>query len=170
LGWWHVPRLTFDPKHGYGEAYFTYSYSTHIAEVAVDRLTGLVTVEKIWAAHDVGRAINPSGIEGQVEGGTAQGIGWALIEHFQMDGGRVVTSNLSTYLLPSCLDVAEVETIIVEEPDPNGPWGAKGIGEPAIIPTGAAIANAVSHALGVQIHELPITPERVLNALEESGR
>ena len=167
LGWWHVPKLTYDPTVGRGQAYFTYSYSTHIAEVLVDTLTGLVSVENIWAAHDIGKAINPAGIEGQVEGGTAQGIGWALTEHFQVDGnGKVVTSNLSTYLLPSCLDVAKVHTIIVEDPDPNGPWGAKGIGEPAIIPTGGAIANAVSDALGVQFLDLPITPEKVLAALE----
>ncbi len=170
LGWWHVPKLTYDPEHGYGEAYFTYSYATHIAQVRVDRLTGLVHVDKIWAAHDVGRAINPAGIEGQVEGGAAQGIGWALTEHFQVNDGRVTTTNLSTYLLPSCLDVAEVETIVVEDPDPLGPWGAKGIGEPAIIPTGAAIANAVSHALGVPVNTLPITPEMVLNVLEQGGR
>ncbi len=166
VGWWHVPKLKFDAEHGYGEAYFTYSYATHVAQVSVDRLTGLVHVEKIWAAHDIGRAINPAGIEGQVEGGTAQGIGWALTEHFQTEGGRVTTSNLSTYLLPSALDVAEVETIIVESPEPLGPWGAKGVGEPAIIPTGAAIANAVSHALGAQIRELPILPETVLDLLE----
>jgi len=166
LGWWHVPKLEFDPKRGYGQAYFTYSYSTHVAEVTVDKLTGLVHVDRIWAAHDIGQAINPAGIEGQVEGGTAQGIGWALTEDFKTENGHVTTSNLTTYLLPTAKDVAEVETIIVEAPEPLGPWGAKGVGEPAIIPTGAAIANAVSDALGVQIHHLPIRPEMVLDVLE----
>lgn len=166
LGWWHVRELEFDSKRGNGEAYFTYSFATHVAEVHVDRLTGLVYVDRIWAAHDVGRVINPAGVEGQVEGGTAQGIGWALTEKFHYRDGKVVTNNLSTYLLPTVLDVASVETDLVEEPEPEGPWGAKGIGEPAIIPTAAAIANAVSNAVGAQIKELPLTPENVLDLIE----
>lgn len=165
LGWWHVPKLDFDPETGFGEAYFTYSYATHVAQVKIDTLTGRVRVEKIWAAHDIGRAINPAGLEGQVEGGTLQGVGWALTEHFQLDDGEVTTLNFSTYLLPTAMDIPEVETIIIECPEPLGPWGAKGIGEPAIIPTAAAVANAVSDALGLQMNEIPLTPERVLEAL-----
>ncbi|MCH7733189.1 MAG: molybdopterin-dependent oxidoreductase, partial [Candidatus Marinimicrobia bacterium] len=166
LGWWHVPPLKYDPESGTGEAYFTYSYATQIAKVKVDILTGQVKVEKIWAAHDVGKAINPAGIEGQVEGGIAQGTGWALMEDFKIQDGVVITSNLSTYLLPTTMDVADVETIIIEDPEPQGPWGAKGIGEPTIIPTASAIANAVSHAIGVPMNELPMTPEKVLNAIQ----
>nr|MBC8402744.1 xanthine dehydrogenase family protein [Candidatus Neomarinimicrobiota bacterium] len=169
LGWWHVPPLKYDPKTGVGEAYYTYSYATHIALVKVDSLTGLVQVEKIWAAHDIGRAINPAGLEGQVEGGVAQGIGWALTEHFQTENGSVSTPNLSTYLVPTAADVSQVQTILVEDPEPLGPWGAKGIGEPAVIPTGAAIANAVSQAVGAPMDSLPMTPEIVLNALEQSS-
>lgn len=165
LGWWHVPKLDFNPETGQGEAYFTYSYATHVAQVRVDKLTGLVKVLKIWAAHDVGKAINPAGLEAQVEGGTMQGIGWALTEHFQYEGGKVTTSNMSTYLLPTAKDSTDVETIIVEDTEPEGPWGAKGIGEPAIIPTAAAIANAVSNALGKQINEIPIYPEKVLDMI-----
>ena len=165
IGWWHVPKLKFDPKTGFGEAYFTYSYAAQAAEVLVDTLTGQVKVIKIWAAHDVGQAINPAGIEGQVEGGAAQGYGWALTENFQTSLGKVLTDNLTTYLLPTMLDVPEVDTIIVEAAESTGPWGAKGIGEPAIIPTAAAIANAVSNAAGKQMNRLPITPEDVLNAL-----
>ena len=164
-GWWHVPALDYDPESGTGEAYFTYSYATHLARVKVDTLTGEVNVDKIWAAHDVGCAVNPAGIEGQIEGGTAQGIGWALTEDFKFDQGRALTSNLTTYLLPTARDAAEVIVAIVEEPEPAGPWGAKGIGEPAIIPTAAAVANAVSAALGIQIREIPITPERILDLL-----
>lgn len=167
-GWWHVPELNYDQEKGVGEAYFTYSYSTHIAKVRVDTLTGQVKVNKIWAAHDVGRAINPAGLEAQVEGGTAQGIGWALTENFRIENGKVITPNLSTYLLPTAMDVAEVETILIEDPEPEGPWGAKGIGEPAIIPTAAAIANAVTHAIGVQMNEIPMTLENVLNQLNRS--
>jgi len=164
-GWWHTPELTYDAKTGQGEAYFTYSYATHIAKVRVDKLTGLVNVEKIWAAHDVGKAVNPSGIEAQVEGGVAQGIGWAITEDFKYVNGKVLTDNLSTYLLPTALDISEVETIIVEDPEPQGPWGAKGIGEPAIIPTAAAIANAVSNAIGKPINDIPINPEKILQLL-----
>jgi len=164
-GWWHTPKLEYDADSGQGEAYFTYSYATHIAKVRVDKLTGLVKVEKVWAAHDVGKAINPSGIEAQVEGGVAQGIGWALTENFKYSDGKVVSDNLSTYLLPTAQDVSEVETIVVEDPEPLGPWGAKGIGEPAIIPTAAAIANAVSNAIGKQINEIPINPNKILELL-----
>ena len=165
-GWWHTPKLHYDAETGIGEAYFSYSFATHIAKVRVDTLTGQVFVDKIFAAHDVGKAINPSGIEGQVEGGSAQGIGWATTEDFKMNRGVVTTPNLSTYLLPTALDSAEVETIIVEKPEPEGPWGAKGIGEPSVIPTAGAIANAVSSALGIQMNEIPLTPERVLNAMD----
>ncbi len=165
-GWWHTPKLDFNAEIGQGEAYFTYSYATHIAKVRVEKLTGLVKVEKVWAAHDVGKAINPAGIEAQVEGGVAQGIGYALIENFKIHNGKVLTDNLSTYLLPTALDISEIETIIVESPEPLGPWGAKGIGEPAIIPTAAAIANAVSNAIGKQVNEIPISPENILELLK----
>jgi CO/xanthine dehydrogenase Mo-binding subunit len=165
VGWWHVPPLEYDPEIGLGEAYFTYSYATHIAKVRVDRLTGLIQVEKVWAAHDVGQVINPAGLEGQVEGGVVQSTGWALTEQYHMEGGRVITDNFSNYLMPTIRDVPEVVTIPVEAPEPLGPWGAKGIGEPATIPTAAAIANAVSHALGVPVNDLPITPEKVLHLL-----
>ncbi|MFQ6605521.1 MAG: xanthine dehydrogenase family protein molybdopterin-binding subunit [Fidelibacterota bacterium] len=167
-GWWHTPELEYDPETGLGEAYYAYSFATHIAKVRVDTLTGQIIVDKIVAAHDVGRAINPAGIAGQVEGGTAQGIGWAVTENLILDQGTVITPNLSTYLLPTAMDSADVETIIVEEMEPDGPWGAKGIGEPSIIPTAAAIANAVSSALGVQMNEIPLTPERVLTRLRKS--
>ncbi len=170
LGWWHVRELEYDPDNGIGEAYFTYSYATHIAKVMIDKLTGCVYVNDIYAAHDIGKAINPKGLEGQIEGGTTQGIGWALTENMQTEEGNVLTTNLSTYLLPTANDVPnDVHSIIVEDAEPEGPWGAKGIGEPAIIPTGAAIANAVSDALGVQINELPITPELVLKYISNQS-
>jgi len=165
LGWWHVPALKYDAVTGTGEAYFTYSYATHVAKVKVDTLTGLVKVEKIWASHDVGRAINPAGLEAQIEGGTAQGIGWALTEHFKTDLGKVLSDNLTTYLLPTALDVGDIESIFIEDPEPEGPWGAKGVGEPAIIPTAGAIANAVSNAIGRPINSIPILPEDVLEMM-----
>ncbi|MFQ6609861.1 MAG: xanthine dehydrogenase family protein molybdopterin-binding subunit, partial [Fidelibacterota bacterium] len=165
-GWWHVPQLIFDADKGRGEAYFTYSYATHLANVRVDKITGMVYVDKIRASHDVGRAINPAGIEGQVEGGISQGVGWALTENFRFTNGKVMTPNLATYLLPTAVDVPEVDTDIIENPEPKGPWGAKGVGEPAIIPTAAAIANAVSNAINRPINHLPITPEKILNLIE----
>ncbi len=169
IGWWHVPRLEYDPETGTGDAYFTYSYSAHAAAVQIDTLTGIVTVTDIRAAHDVGRVINPAGLEGQVEGGAAQGIGWALTENFKLERGHAETANLATYLIPTALDTPRIETIPVEEPNPDGPWGAKGVGEPAIIPTGAAIANAVSRAVGNQFNQLPITPESVLKSLSSGN-
>jgi CO/xanthine dehydrogenase Mo-binding subunit len=165
LGWWHVPELEYDAETGVGEAYFTYSYATHIAKVRIDTVTGLTKVEKIWASHDIGRAINPAGLEAQIEGGTAQGIGWALTENFKVELGKVLTDNLTTYLLPTAVDVGEIESILVEDPEPEGPWGAKGIGEPAIIPTAAAIANAVSNALGKPFNHIPVEPEQVLDMI-----
>jgi CO/xanthine dehydrogenase Mo-binding subunit len=167
-GWWHVPALDFDAQKGAGEAYFAYSFATHAARVAVDRLTGQVRLLKVWAAHDVGRAVNPAGIEAQVEGGVAQGMGWALTERFASAEGAILSDSLSRYSLPSSLETPAVETIIVEAPHPQGPLGAKSLGEPAIIPTAAAIANAVSRALGRRVDALPIDPEIVLQLLEES--
>lgn len=169
-GWWHVPPLTYDAKTGLGEAYFTYSYATQIAKVKVDTLTGKVWVEKFWAAHDVGKAINPAGLAGQVQGGVVQGAGWALLEDLRInDQGEILTRNLSTYLLPTAMDSINMETYWIEAPEPLGPWGAKGIGEPAIIPTAAAIANAVSNAIGRPMNAIPMTPERVLEAMTGEG-
>lgn len=169
-GWWHVPTLKYDASSGTGEAYFTYSYATHIAKVKVDTITGKVWVEKSWAAHDVGKVINPAGLAGQVQGGVAQGMGWALYENLAVNGmGEITTRNLSTYLLPTARDSIDIETFWIEANEPLGPWGAKGIGEPAIIPTGAAIANAVSCAIGKPLNFMPLTPERVLEALESTN-
>jgi len=164
-GWWHVPKLEYNADTGIGEAYFTYSYATHIAQVRVNKLTGQVHVDKVWAAHDVGKAINPAGIQGQVEGGVVQGIGYALTENFSIIDGLVQSDNLSTYLLPTAMDICDIEIIIIEDPEPLGPWGAKGVGEPAIIPTAVAITNAVSDAIGKPINEIPILPERILELI-----
>ena len=168
-GWWHVPTLDFDMKSGRGEAYFAYSFATQAARVAVDRLSGHVRVLRVWAAHDVGKAVNPAGVEAQVEGGVAQGIGWALTERFARKDGHILSRNLSTYQIPTAIEVPEIETIIVEAPHSLGPFGAKSLGEPVIIPTAAAIAAAVSDAIGAQITEIPILPEHVLELIEKGG-
>src|SRR4029077_16466468 len=128
-----------------------------MATVEVDIGLGTVKVLRIVAAHDVGKAINPTLVEGQIQGGIAQGLGLALMEEYLP--GR--TENLHDYLIPTIGDVPEIECILIEDLDPLGPYGAKGIGEPALIPTAPAILNAIHHATGVRIRRVPATPDRV---------
>ena len=127
---------------------------------------GQVEVERIVAAVDIGKAIHPQNIEGQSEGGTAMGLGMALMEDQIIEKGITKNPNLSNYLVPTSLDMPEIETIIVESKDAVGPYGAKGIGEPAMIPTAPAIINAIEDAIGVRIKELPATPEKILKAVK----
>jgi CO/xanthine dehydrogenase Mo-binding subunit len=121
------------------------------------------------AAHDVGKAINPKLVEAQIEGGSVMGVGYALLEEVNVSHGKIGNPNFDAYLLPTALDTPEIYSFIVEDIEPSGPFGAKGVGEPALIPTAAAIANAVYDAIGVRIYSLPITPERVLQALAEKA-
>ena len=164
-------RGVFDPpttpldENGQGIPYATYGFAAQIASVEVDPELGTVALRRIVAAHDVGAAVNPALVEGQIEGGIAQGIGLALMEEYVP--GR--TENLHDYLFPSIGDVPEIECLLVEDPEPLGPYGAKGIGEPALIPTAPAILNAVHHATGVRLRRLPILPHRVRAALEVEG-
>lgn len=154
-----------DPVDGSGTPWQAYVFGCQVAEVEVDTVTGEVQVLGIWAAHDVGRAVNPRGVEGQIEGGIVQALGQALMEDYQMDQGRTTTPGFAKYILPTALDVPHVTSIIVEDPDPIGPLGVKGIGEPAMVPTVPAIMNAIYDAIGVRITSLPATPERILDAL-----
>jgi CO/xanthine dehydrogenase Mo-binding subunit len=160
-------EATFDPptsplnENGQGVPYAVFGFGAHLAEVAVDTELGTVQVRKITAAHDVGRAINPTLIEGQIEGGAAQGLGHALMEEFFPGKGE----NLHDYLIPSAGDMPEVESILIEDPSPVGPFGAKGIGEQAVIPTAPAILNAIHDAIGVRIHRVPATPDRIRAAI-----
>ena len=164
-------RGAFDPptgpldENGQGVPYATYGFAAQIASVEVDLELGTVALRRIVAAHDVGAAVNPALVEGQIEGGIAQGIGLALMEEYVP--GR--TENLHDYLFPSIGDVPEIECLLVEDPEPLGPYGAKGIGEPALIPTAPAILNAVHHATGLRLRRLPILPHRVREALEAGG-
>ena len=154
---------TFDPPttvldaDGQGKPYATYAFGAQVAEVAVDMDLGTVQVLRIVAAHDVGRAINPMLVEGQVEGGILQGLGMALMEEFVP--GR--TFGLHDYLMPSIGEMPAMETILIEDAEPLGPFGAKGVGEPALIPTAAAILNAIRDATGVTVHQVPATPSRL---------
>jgi len=154
-----------DAETGQGRVHPDYTYGAHAVEVAVDTETGEVTVLKSAGAHDVGFAINPDAVEGQIEGGAAQGQGYALSEEMIYREGRLATPSLSEYLIPTAMDVPEVCSIILESRSGLGPFGAKGIGEPALTPVAPAIANAVADAIGVRVHELPITAEKVLRAL-----
>jgi len=163
---------TFDPpvtpldENGQGNPYAVYGFGAHMAEIEVDIELGTVRVLKVTAAHDVGKAINPTLIEGQIEGGVAQGLGMALMEEFFPGKGE----NLHDYLIPSAGDVPEVESILIEEPSSIGPFGAKGIGEQAVIPTAPAILNAIYDAAGVRIRKVPATPDRVRAAILEKAR
>lgn len=150
------------------EAYAYNTFGAQFADVEVDTLTGNVRVVKLVAAHDVGRVINPKTLNNQIHGGVMQGIGFALTEYRVMDEytGKTLTTNLHTYKLPTIMDAPEIVPIIVSDTDPKvNIIGAKGVGEPPMIPTAGAIANAVYNAIGVRIREIPITPDKVLNAL-----
>jgi CO/xanthine dehydrogenase Mo-binding subunit/aerobic-type carbon monoxide dehydrogenase small subunit (CoxS/CutS family) len=158
---------TFDPTttplddNGQGVPYASYAFAAQLAIVEVDLGLGTVKVLRVVAAHDVGKAINPTQVEGQIHGGVAQGIGLALMEEY-IPG---CTENLHDYLIPTIGDVPEIECRLIEDGDPLGPYGAKGIGEPALIPTAPAILNAVYAATGVRLRHVPATPDRVRAAL-----
>ena len=142
------------------------AFSAHVAKVAVDAETGEVRVLDYVAAQDVGRAINPAEVEGQIHGGVVQGIGWALLEGMTYDeSGQPLTSTLMDYALPHGRDVPPITSLLVEVPSELGPFGAKGVGEPPVVPVAAAIANAIEDAVGARVTELPMTPERVFAAL-----
>jgi len=154
-----------DPVDGSGSPWQAYVFGTQVAEVEVDTVTGEVQVLGIWASHDVGCAINPRGVEGQIEGGVVQGLGQALMEDYQLENGHTKTHGFAKYILPTSLDIPQINTVIVEDPDPKSPLGAKGIGEPALVPTAPAIMNAIYDAIGVRMTSLPATPEKILAAL-----
>jgi CO/xanthine dehydrogenase Mo-binding subunit/aerobic-type carbon monoxide dehydrogenase small subunit (CoxS/CutS family) len=166
-GYVMASETTFDPptspldENGQGSPYAVYGFGAHLAELTVDLMLGTVHVSKITAAHDVGRAINPTLIEGQIEGGIAQGIGLALMEEYV--SGR--SDNLHDYLIPTVGDAPVIESILIEEPASVGPFGAKGIGEQALIPTAPAILNAICDAIGTRVYSVPATPQRILAAL-----
>lgn len=162
-----APRTTqFDKETGYSTPNFAYAFAAQAAEVEVDTETGHVHVIRFVSADDVGQAINPALVEGQVEGAVVQAQGYAILEDFKTKDGRVLTDQLSTYLIPTIWDIPEkVETVMVEVPDPNGPWGARGLGELPFLPVAPVIGAAIHDATGAWVDEFPFTPERVLRAL-----
>jgi CO/xanthine dehydrogenase Mo-binding subunit len=169
-GWFRSEPREFDEATGIGAPYASYAMACHVADVAVDPDLGLVTVEHVAAAHDVGRVLHQTAAQGQIEGGVVQAMGWALTEELKLDRGRLLNPGFSDYLIPTADDAPKVTVAFLEDAPGRGPFGAKGIGEPAFIPTAAAIRNAVSRAIEVEINHLPITPPIIVRALGNRHR
>ncbi|MEJ2717267.1 MAG: xanthine dehydrogenase family protein molybdopterin-binding subunit [Deltaproteobacteria bacterium] len=168
-GWWAPPASSLDPETGQGVPYFVYTYSTHMAQVVVDVETGEVDIEHYVAAFDVGKAINPRALEGQIEGGVAMGLGYALMEEVVLKEGVIQNTNLQDYSIPTALDVPDIRPVILEVANELGPYGAKGIGEMPNIPATPAILNAIANACGGRVRSLPADPEKIFWAIREAG-
>ena len=165
---YNPPTVPMDPETGQGKPFNTYVYATQIADVEVDDETGEVEVKRMVAVHDCGTPINPMLVEGQIEGGISMGVGFALQEEILFtDDGTQINPNLTNYIMPTSLDMPEIEVELVDNYDPTGPFGAKGAGEPTAVPTAAAIMNAIYDAVGVRITSLPATAEKVFGAMQE---
>ena len=164
-GYFDPDTVPLAPDTGQGIPYGTYAFACQLVQVAVDVLTGEVKVEKVVAAHDVGKAIHPENVIGQICGGVAMGIGFGLMEEFHPGS----TLSMKDYHIPTCADMPEIVPIIIESPEPSGPFGAKGVGEPALIPTAPAILNGIADALGERVFTLPANLERVLAASKRGG-
>jgi CO/xanthine dehydrogenase Mo-binding subunit len=163
------PKTTaLDPETGRGEPNFTYGYVAQAVEVEVDIETGHIHLTKVVSTHDVGKAVNPELIVGQIEGGVVQAHGYAIMEHLQSVNGRIINPYLSTYLIPTVLDVpTEVKSVILECADPLGPWGIRGMAEMPMLTLAPAIAAAVYDATGVWLDSLPMIPDRVVATLRQ---
>jgi CO/xanthine dehydrogenase Mo-binding subunit len=164
-GYFDPETVPLDPETGQGIPYTTYAFAGQLVLLTVDILTGEVSIDKVFAAHDVGKAIHPENVKGQICGGVAMGIGFALMEEFTP--GQTIS--MKDYHIPTCADVPKIVPIIVESSEPTGPYGAKGVGEPALIPTAPAILNALADALGQRIYDLPANLERVLETVIKAG-
>lgn len=165
-----TPTTPLEPETGKSMPNITYGYVAEAAELVVDVETGHIYVERVVCANDVGKAINPNLIEGQIEGAVVQAHGYAISENLRSEGGHIMNPRLSTYLIPGVLDIpAKVESVIIEVPDPQGPWGARGMAEMPFIPYAPAIVAALYEATGVWFDEFPLTPERVATTLREKG-
>jgi CO/xanthine dehydrogenase Mo-binding subunit len=161
------PETTaLDPKTSQGNPYATYAFATQAALVAVDMETAEVEVLSIVASHDVGKAVNPLNVTGQIEGGVSMGLGYALSEEVVVQRGGIRNPQFTDYIVPSAMDVPEIVSLIVESEEPTGPFGAKGVGEPALLPTAPAIMNAVAAATGIRVTQIPITPGTLLNLMK----
>ena len=162
FGWYKSPSTTWNEEDGQGDAYFTFVYAANLAEVEVDTVTGKVKVTKFISSHDLGRTLNLNGASGQIYGGVAMGLGYALLEEYGEEDGIPTLENFDEYLIPTACDIPDMSIIFVENPDAVGPFGAKSLGEPACEIAAPAIVNAVANATGMRIRNLPLTLERVL--------
>ena len=170
LSTWRAQAGSFDPRTGQGDTFPDYTYGTHAADVEVDVETGQVTVLRYAACHDVGRAINPMRVQGQIQGGAMQGLGYALTEDMAIEDGYVQAALFANYLIPNAQDFPDVLVDIVESGEGKGPLGARGIGEPPIGNVAATIASAIQDAIGVRPARLPMTPERILALMDQRVR
>lgn len=159
-----------DEETGRGAPYWPYTFSVYGIEVEVDTITGIVEITRAVCAQDVGRAINPRLIEGQIDGGFAMGLGYAIFEDLNLRKGQIKNDRFSNYLIPTSMDIPELEKILIEDPESTGPFGAKGIGEPVMLGVAPAVLNAIYNAIGVRIKEIPVTPEILLKAIKENVR
>lgn len=160
--------VEMDSETGQGAPYFPYTYNACVVILEVDTNTGIIEVLEASFAQDVGRAINPNLIEGQMDGGFAMALGYTLFEDLNLEKGIVKNNKFSKYLIPTAMDMIDVEKIIIEDLESTAPYGAKGIGEPVMIPIAPAILNAIYDAIGIRITELPVTPERLFKTMESN--
>ncbi len=170
VGTWYPPQPTFRSEDGQGSPYHAYAFGAQAVEVEVDTETGEINVARSVFACDVGKAINPAIVEGQMEGGVAQAIGWGVMEENLMSSGVMLNTAFHNYMVPTAKDIPDLESIIVEHPNELGPFGAKGIGEPPIIAAAPAIRNAVYDALGIKINSIPLTAAKVLKAIQQNAK
>ena len=169
----HYPPITtpFDEETGYATPNFCYAYTAEAVEAEVDTETGEVSLIRVISVNDVGRAINPRMVTGQIEGAVVQAQGYALMENFIMRNGKVLTDSLSTYLIPTIFDIPQkIDAVILELPDPLSPLGARGVGEPPFLPLAPAVVAAIHDAIGIWIDRIPATAESIATALAKQGR
>ena len=159
-----------EDETGQGAPYWPYTFSVYGVEVEVDTETGLVEVTKAICAQDVGRAINPKLVEGQIDGGFAMGLGYALHEDLNLNKGEIRHNRFSNYIIPTAMDMPDIEKILVEDPEITAPYGAKGVGEPVMVAATPAILNAIYNAVGVRMTEIPVTPDKLLKAINENEK
>lgn len=169
-GFYDPPTVLPDPKTKYGNISPVYPFACHIAEVEVDPDTGQVDIVNFTAAHDSGRVINPMAIEGQIHGGVLQGLGWVLMENMVTENGKITNPDFLDYLIPTMSDAPTIKPILIESVDPNGPYGAKGIGEPSLNPVMSAVTNAIYNATGIRVKELPVSAEKILAELKKQEK
>jgi CO/xanthine dehydrogenase Mo-binding subunit len=159
--WRHRPTYRVDPETGQGFAHVQYAFAAHRAVVDVDTELGLVKVVELACAQDVGKAINPDGVLGQIHGGSAQGLGLAIMEEIQLKDGRIRNPSFTDYLIPTILDMPPMQVDVLEYADPHAPYGVRGVGEPPTISSGPAIAAAIRAATGLDLGRIPIRPEHL---------